>query len=127
MFRNRHLNFGYLSVIVVTFVIAISASCKLTYAEKEEEQIDVIQITLNADTGNVISVVGGEMLKSKGLTTMKMVGSVERGDEIDFDADNIPDGRHVKKIIPCVIFTSDNHHCITIWIDGYPWRYCPKH
>ncbi len=123
MFRNRHLNFGYLLVIPVVFAIAISASCKLTYAG-EEEKTHVMQVTLNAMTGNVISVIGGELQKGGEITAKAIV---HRGDAIDFNADNIPKDRHVKKIIPCVIFTSEKHHWLTIWIDGFPWRWYIPH
>ncbi len=110
MFRNRHLNFGYLLVIVVAFVIAMSASCKLAYAEAEKGK-PVMIITVDVETGDLISVRGvveepqtrpGEIEANKGES-------------------------HIckpRKIIPAVFVTQKGSNCIIFYFRGKEYEYC---
>ncbi len=136
MFTSRHLNFGYLLVIPVVFVIAISASCTLAYAEEattagtSTAQKDVIQITIDAETGNVESVIGGVIIEGKegGVDVFEAKCDKIEKERIRFDINNVEDlkGR-IKKIIPAVIFTHSGSHYIDIWIDGWRWRWMIPH
>ena len=140
MFMNRHLNFGYLLVLLVVFVVAISAG-KIdaqplyTLEEKREKALDaetagerpdtpkeVIRITLNVRTGDVEKVEGGILVRNE----FKREGDVRKGEENNFEKNNV-EGLKIKKIIPGVIFTHEGSHCIEFWIGGFRYRYCPPH
>lgn len=38
MFRNIFLNFSYVSIVAVVFVMAVSTTCEIAYAEAEYEE-----------------------------------------------------------------------------------------
>lgn len=107
MFRNRHLNFGYLSVIVVAFVIAISASCKLASAEagKEEVTNHKLIIMLDGETGRVDVTDEG-------------------GNKIDAEKYKPLVGDYVKTIRHAVVYTSGQNSCIIFVIGGERYKYC---
>ncbi len=108
MFRNRHINFGFFSVILVVFVIAISASCKLAYAQPAPKPKMVI--TIDADTGVIDNVV----VRSTGgpiTPVSKQTGH--------------PPVVVTKKAIPAMILTHKrNPTCISFVIAGTHYTYC---
>jgi len=112
MFRNRHLNFGYLLVILVVFAIAISASSKLAYA--------------GPGGPNGALVLSFDVLKADVLGALA-VPPDEAADPtpvpIPVAAEQMPSG--IKKVIPCIIVTHTGSHCITFIIAGKMYQYCP--
>ncbi len=104
MFRNRHLNFGYLLVILAVFAIAISASSKLAYASGGEN--GTLVMSFDAKEGTVIGSVGVPPTGSGGVI-IPVPGKPEK----------IPP--HIKKVTPCIIITHTGSHCITFIIAGY--------
>ncbi len=65
MFRNRLLNFGYLSVIAVVFVIVLSASYKFSYAGADNEEV---VLNVNGMTcGMCENAVKAALLNCKGV------------------------------------------------------------
>ncbi|ODS32250.1 MAG: zinc/cadmium/mercury/lead-transporting ATPase [Candidatus Scalindua rubra] len=90
MFTNRYLNFAYLSVIPVVFVIAISASYEIAYSGSENEE----EVVLNVEgmtCGMCANAIKEELLKVEGVKDAevshpkaKAVVKVE-ADEADVD------------------------------------------
>jgi hypothetical protein len=116
MFRNRHLNFGYLLVIVVAFVIAMSASCKLAYAEaeKEEQHVLIITVDLKGKLVNIQGAVGLPQIKGSRDVTVRKEGS--------FSLD--VSGTKGREIIPAVFFTHEKSDCIIFYFRGKEYEYC---
>ncbi len=110
MFRNRHLNFGYLLVILVVFAISISASCKLAYAQTTPT--GVLVIAIDVDTGDVVGAAG---VPPAGFPVIPIAGQPAG-----------PVKGKIIKVIPTVIITSVvNPNCITFTILGKQYTYCP--
>lgn len=66
MFTNRYLNFGYLSVISVVFVMVISASYELVYAGSDTAE----EVVLNVEgmtCGACENAVKSQLLKVEGV------------------------------------------------------------
>ncbi|MGR3302068.1 MAG: heavy-metal-associated domain-containing protein [Candidatus Scalindua sp.] len=66
MFTNKYLNLGYLSVISVVFVIAMTVSSGLVYAGPEDE----VEVVLNVEgmtCGACEDVVRSQLLKVDGV------------------------------------------------------------
>ena len=107
MFTNRHSMFGYLSVILVVFAIAISASCKLAEAAPKPSMV----ISLDADTGLPQTVVG---VPAAGAPKIPISGKPET-----------PPKGQIKHIRPALIITYvQNPNCITFVIAGTSYTYC---
>ncbi len=122
MFRNKHLNFGYLLVILVVFAIAISTSYKPGYALAEEAAVEKkgkheLIITFDADTGEVqlddSFPRGDEKNHNKKVKekTKALTGPITIGE--------------IKDIIDCrIILYTKNPTCITFEIGGKMYTYC---
>ncbi len=107
MFRNRHINFGFFPVILVVFAIAISASCKLAYAQAPNPKM---VITIDAGTGVVDTVV----VRSAGGPITPV--SKQPGH---------PPVVVTKKAIPAMIIAhTRNPECISFVIAGTHYTYC---
>ncbi len=65
MFRNRLLNFGYLSVIPVVFVIVLSASYEFSYAGADNEEV-VLNVK-GMTCGMCENAVRSQLLKVDGV------------------------------------------------------------
>ncbi len=74
MFRNRLLNFGYLSVIPVVFVIVLSASYKFSYAGADNEEV---VLNVNGMTcGMCENAVKTALLKCEGVKDSEVIHKV---------------------------------------------------
>ncbi len=116
MFRNRHINFGFLSVILVAFVIAMSASCKLAYAGAGKGK-PVMIITIDVKTGKLISVRGAVE-----VTPKKPDEIGRKFDEPSFTLN--ARGTTPREIIPATFYTHEKSDCIIFYFRGYEYEYC---
>ncbi len=115
MFRNRHLNFGYLLVILVAFAIAITASSKLAYAGPGGPN-GALSIRIDAALGSIVDAVGVGLVPD---------GSTNPNVPVPEAAQNHPKPLKIKEVIPCTILIYDGSDCIIFYIGGKQYTYCP--
>ncbi len=116
MFRNRHLNFGYLLVIVAAFVIAMSASCKITYAGKKAEA--VLVIALSVEDGSPRTFEGSIV---NDVLTIGPEVTMDKGSECE---PSLPHGT-ITKVIPAMVFPhTGSPGCVTYWQGGVQKTRC---
>ncbi len=92
MFRNRLLNFGYLSVIAVVFVMVISASYEFAYAGAENEEEVVLNVNgmtcgmcenaVKTALLNCKGVKDAEVSHKEGKAVVKIEGDKAKTDEL---------------------------------------------
>ncbi len=116
MFMNRHLNFGYLLVIVAVFVIAMSASCKIAYSKGEGEAVLVIALSVEDGSPRAFEgfIVNGELEIGPEVT-------MDKGSECE---PSLPHGK-ITKIIPAMVVThTGSPGCVTYWQNGEEKERC---
>ncbi len=115
MFRNRHLNFGYLLVILVVFAISISASCKPAYAASISGPNGALGIRFDLKDGTIVDVTAVGLPKPPAVIAV----SIPEQPEI------FPPPGKMKKITHCFIINWEGSNCITFYILGKMYEYCP--
>jgi len=117
MFMNRHLNFGYLLVIVVAFVIAMSASCKTTHAGKNPE--GVVVIVFSVEDGLPKLAFEGVIKPNNEFVLGEPIKVNSGGPNLDA----LNKGA-IKAIESAAIVTNEGSCCFTYWSGGKEVEHC---